>query len=242
MKLHDLLIERIDLSKPTMIDFKGHQWLPVSGELAGQGIQARVYKTGSGVVTKVAVLDDELGLRDPAVKFLDIILQHQDNPFFPRIYHARVYRDKEGILDPILIVQMEKLMKLTDPKIEDASADLLDQLGIGTTELSQHFKDHVKKSDWSKSTKRIMTKTSALNQKMMKLAMDGDANAIAKLGSRSKNPKFREALKLLAPTMAKEGSDLHHGNWMVRLTGAGPQLVIIDPFTSSTDANFGFRQ
>ena len=237
MKLHDLLIERIDLSKPTMIDFKGHQWLPVSGELAGQGIQARVYKTGSGVVTKVAVLDDELGLRDPAVKFLDIILQHQDNPFFPRIYHARVYRDKEGILNPILLVQMEKLMSMTDPKIEDAAAGLLDQLGIGTSELSPKFKEYVKRSEWSKPTKRIMTKTSALNNKLMSASMKGDTKAIARLGSRSKNPQFREAIKLLAPTMAKEGSDLHHGNWMVRLTAAGPQLVIIDPFAPSTDAN-----
>lgn len=235
MKLHELLIEKIDLTKSTQVDFKGHQWLPVSGDLVGQGVQARAYNAGMGMVNKVVVLDDELGLQDPAVKFLDIILQHQDNPFFPKIYHARVYRDKEGILDPILLVQMEKLIPITDEKIRDSVAGLFDQLGIGTKELSPAFKKHVSKYD--KSTKKILSKTSALSSKLMNAAMAGDSRAIARLGSRSKNPQFREAIKLLAPTMAQEGSDLHHGNWMVRLTGSGPQLVIIDPFVPSNLPN-----
>ena len=235
MKLNELLVEKIDLTKSTKVDLKGHQWLPISGDLAGKGVQARAYKTGMGMITKVAVLDDELGLRDPAVKFLDIILQHQDNPFFPKIYHARVYRDKEGILDPILLVQMEKLMPITDEKIRDSVAGLFDKLGIGTKDLSPAFTKHVKQYD--KPTQTILSKTSALNKKLMTAAMAGDSKAIARHGSRSKNPQFREALKLLAPTMAQEGSDLHHGNWMVRLTGVGPQLVIIDPFAPSATPN-----
>lgn len=232
MKLHELLIEKIDLSKSTPIDFRGRQWIPVSGHAIGSGVQARAYHTGTGMVTKVAVLDEDLGLNDPAVKFLDLILQHQDNPFFPKIYHARVYRDKEGAADPILIVQMEKLTPLTDEKIVDAASGLLDQLGIGTKEMSPAFKKHV--SQYGKPTANVLTKTSALKQKLQGAFQEKD---ITKLASRSKNPQFREAIKVLAPAMLKYGVDLHHGNWMVRLTGAGPQLVIIDPFAPSSSPN-----
>jgi len=235
MKLHELLTEKIDLTKSTPISFRGRQWIPISGEMAGEGAQAKVYNTGLGMVTKVAVLDEELGLNDPAVNFLDIILEHQDNPFFPKIYHARVYRDKEGIKDPVLLVQMEKLMSIVDPKIVDAVSGLFDQLGIGTKEISKEFKQHVKQ--YGKSTANVLTRTRALNNKIRDGWMLENPKAIAKLGSRSKNPQFREAVKFLTPAFLKHGNDLHHGNWMVRLTGSGPQLVIIDPFAPSAIPN-----
>jgi hypothetical protein len=231
MKLQELF-EKIDLSTSTPIQFGDSNWLPISGDLVGQGVQARVFSAGPGMVTKIAVLDEEMGLNDPTIKFLDLILEHQDNPFFPKIYHARVYRDKEGIKNPVLIVQMEKLIPITDPKIRDASAGLYDQLGIGTKNLSPAFKQHIKQFD--KPTQTILSKTSALRDKISKAPESKD---ITKLGSRSKNPQFKEALKVLGPAMKKHGDDLHHGNWMVRLTGAGPQLVIVDPFTPSVSPN-----
>ena len=43
------------------------------------------------------------------------------------------------------------------------------------------------------------------------------------------DPKFAEALRLIKPFVDKFGNDLHHKNIMVRLTGTGPQLVLIDP-------------
>jgi len=238
MKLHEILIERVDLSRSTPIDFRGQQWIPVSGDMAGEGVQARVYKTGLGMVTKVAVLDEDLGMRDPAVKFLRIILQHQDNPFFPKIYHARVYRDKEGVLDPVLLVQMEKLMPLNNERIRDAVSGLFDQLGIGIKDLNPKMVQHFKQN-YDPSTANYMQRATALKQKIMQAAFNDDPKAIARLGSRSKNPQFREAMKILAPAFASEGSDLHHGNWMVRLTGAGPQLVIVDPFAPSSSPNLG---
>ena len=222
MKIQELF-EKIDLSTSTPIQFRNGQWLPISGELAGKGIQARVYNTGQGMVTKVAVLDEEKGINDNAVKFLDLVLQHQDNPFFPKIYHARIYRDKEGVRNPILVVQMEKLIKVYDPKIADAAESLFRQLKVPT---EKHL---VKQSHSEDPLTRIQARTDSFQRKVERLT----PAELSKMASKSKNPQFKEAVDVLVPQMQKLGGDLHFGNWMVRLTGSGPQLVVIDPFVAS---------
>jgi hypothetical protein len=51
------------------------------------------------------------------------------------------------------------------------------------------------------------------------------------LARNTKNPKLREALRLVEHIikMPFVFPDMHNGNWMIRLTGVGPQLVIVDP-------------
>jgi hypothetical protein len=41
-------------------------------------------------------------------------------------------------------------------------------------------------------------------------------------------------MKLLYPYWKKYGNDMHEGNWMLRLSSHGPQLVALDPFYPTT--------
>jgi hypothetical protein len=218
MKLQELF-ENIDISTETPVSFKGQKWFPVSGDLVGTGMQAKVYHTGQGVVTKVASIG---GMNDSTMKFLQIILDHQDNPFFPKIYHARVYKDKDKRIDRlVLLVQMEKLTPLSSDKIEDAAIHLFDQLGFELNDVEE--RTIAAASYNSRQGVRLQMLTRYVDM-FFDTTQDQD-----NLLQKSKNPKFNEAIKLLHPYM--DGmSDLHAGNWMVRLTGHGPQLVIIDPF------------
>jgi hypothetical protein len=53
---------------------------------------------------------------------------HQDNPFFPRIYKAKIYKDEENLY--ALRVEMEKLISLYDPKMIDTAPHIFRQLGL----------------------------------------------------------------------------------------------------------------
>ncbi len=215
MKLQELL-EGIDLTKSTPIQLKnrnGRVLIPTSGDLAGEGVQATVRHTGQGIVTKSAGIT---GPTDPAVEFLKIILDNQDNPFFPKIYHARMYRSNTAKDDDhqFLVVQMEKLTPLTSSKIQDAALSLFNQLGFRGDHVDDVARDIDRLASGSMSTSEV----------------DNFLN-------KTKNPNFKKAVNLILPHMRKHGSDFHGGNWMIRLTGSGPQLVIIDPFPPAVYIN-----
>jgi hypothetical protein len=220
MKLQELN-EGIDISKETPVSFKGRKRFPVSGDLVGSGQQARVYHTGQGVVTKVASIGD---MNDSTMKFLDIILKHQDNPFFPKIYHARVYKDKDQKVNNLtLLIQMEKLTPLTSDKIQDVAVQMLDQLGL---ELSD-YQERLIRATAPEEKQRYRLQMLSRN---VDVFFDAPEYKRDEWLQSSKNPKFGEAIKLISPYINRGISDLHSGNWMMRLTGHGPQLVIIDPF------------
>jgi len=220
MKLQDIA-ESIDVSKTVPIDFKGRKYLPISGDLAGEGVQARVYKTGIGTVTKVAVIDRDAGLHDSAVKFLELILKHQDNPFFPRIYHAKIYEDKTGERKHnILVVQMEKLVPLKSPKIRDSVVEMMRRLGIHEPPSRHDKETFIDSIDY--------------NLAQFNVGVWRDDDKFKDILRRTTNPKFKEAFELMHDGFELFGTDLHSGNMMVRLTSSGPQLVVIDPFGATT--------
>jgi len=228
MKLQEIICEKSDLSVATPINFKGRTFLPISGDLAGEGVQARVYHTGQGMVTKVASAES---MDDPTLKFLKIVLDNQDNPFFPKIYHARLYKDKTGQKEHMLIVvQMEKLTPLQSSKIEDAAIGLFHQLGFELNQ-SEEYKIAERPPEKQKQA-RIQ-----YYARYVDMFFDATEEKREKLLKSSKNPQFNEAIRLLYPYVEYGMSDLHAANWMARLTKHGPQLVIIDPFTPDSFRN-----
>jgi len=201
MKLQELF-EKIDLTKTTPVKIRGKDVIPVSGDLVGHGVQGKVYSTGTGVVTKSAVIT---GPGDPTVKFLKTVIKHQDNPFFPKIYHAKIYKNKNSTSEDdylYLVVQMEKLLPLTNPKIKETAIELLSRLGFNGED--------------------------AFDQ--LDALLYGPPKALQDFLKKSRNPKFKEAMSIILPGLRQFDSDLHSGNLMVRLTSAGPHLVITDPF------------
>ncbi len=177
---------------------------------------------GSGIVDSEVYVDTKhpnrvlkvvpiRNMNDPYYRFLRMIEQHQNNPFFPKIYGIKVYdttnqleygTELYDIPHYYLYVFMERLQPITvlDPQ---HAYQLLDSLGI---EYSGKLTDD-------------LSLRSLLSNKMVRQY----------LRQTTVNPQFKQALRLLEPMIKHYGGDLHIDNFMIRLTGVGPQLVIVDP-------------
>lgn len=173
---------------------------------AGSGQQAEVYgfRTRPNSVTKVAKLT---GLDDPYLDFVATITQHQNNPFFPQIQSAKIL---EFYDEYWLAVQMEKLQPMSGDT-QAAAVKALQTLGIDPRDMDP--------SVWG-------TDTQDGNLKQM----FGNAKYRKELADNTKNPQFKEALQILEPAFQQFGSDMHDKNLMVRSSGKGSQIVLIDPF------------
>ena len=58
-------------------------------DMVGDGAEAEVFKAGTNSVVKV--IDYYKEDNDPTVHYVDMIMDNQDNPYFPRIYGAKAY-------------------------------------------------------------------------------------------------------------------------------------------------------
>ena len=153
-------------------------------------------------------------------------LDHQDNPFFPKIYNAKIYIYPLNHVgghahDGILYVEMERLHELNANKLRDNIEPILQSLGIS--------------SDLIKHNAELMTTSNDYGGDMYYVLFDffKDKESMKKLLASSKNPKFKQALQIILKTNDENyisNLDLHGGNLMFRLTGVGPQLVFSDPF------------
>ena len=210
MKVADLLeadIPRISTNRRPLQKSAKHKIL-------GRGVQgmAQQHARDPNKVIKTSEIYHENPEKDEYVQFIKLILDHQDNPFFPRIHKAKlVYNNRTDTYE--LVAVMEKLVSLRNEKIRDVAEHLFNQMDIKVEDAVVHERDKEDFRwlfDWFKDPE---------NRK--------------KIVQHSKNPQFKQAMKLLEPYIQKYGQDLHGGNIMVRLTGHGPQLVIIDPFSIS---------
>ena len=183
----------------------------VSGneKVLGTGIQGTAFATPRpNEVRKIYGLDS---LNDSYYKFIKMIEQHQDNPFFPRIYRHRVYKNKPITVSRISdysmtgVVMMEKLHPMFGGEVPDeVIRAMFNNLGINIenfVNISQMFR-------YSTDVAKRMAETT--------------------------NDQFAEALRILLGT-GRRFFDLHANNWMVRLTSVGPQLVILDPVYGAED-------
>jgi hypothetical protein len=189
--------------------------MPTRFKLIGSGygggvIDSEVYKDlkhPSRVLKVVKVFD----AGDPYIKFIKLTINHQDNPFFPRIYGYKIHEEEgdQSLRNDNLMydhytvyVFMEKLIPIH--KFDDSMVrQQLKTIGINYTgPLTDSFE----------------------LSKLMKNAADR-----SHIASNSLIPKFQEAMSLLEPLFKEAGSDMHIDNIMMRLTKYGPQFVIIDP-------------
>jgi hypothetical protein len=178
-----------------------------SDKLLGSGIQGVALKTNKpNQIRKVYGLDD---LQDPYYLFLKIIQHHQDNPFFPRIYKHKIYKNKAISVSRISkyamtgVALMEKLHPLFGGKIPpEVIRAMFENLGVNVDDYDNIGNTFRFRTD----IERIIKDTT--------------------------NEKFAEALTILISS-GRNRFDLHANNWMVRLTSVGPQLVILDPVYGS---------
>jgi len=180
-----------------------------AGEELGTGDYgaASAHPRQQNVVVKSAYVKDPK--TDGYLKFIRLVQEHQDNPFFPKIYKAKMIKHSkyEGY---DLILTMERLHEANDPKISDAVVQNFERLGLP--------------SNIAASTTKKGYESVTASRKWLE-----DSSNRQELAKNTPNPKFREALNILEPLLAGSNNDLHARNWMVRLTSSGPQLVVIDP-------------
>lgn len=209
MRIHEILVERKMIGHIPMVDSPGQAVPGKKAKPIGIGAQASAYELPNqpGSIIKYVQVEN---LKDAHLKFTNLILAHQDNPFFPRIYNAKLIRNLDSSGDEEyneyqLIVQMEKLKHLNTEELDGKL--FLGQLGFPKDErFGYDLEILMNNFNGPKSRK--------------------------KLAARTKNPKFKEALELLEPYFKYYGSDLHDDNVMARLTSIGPQLVIVDPISN----------
>lgn len=181
-------------------------------DIIASGAEGTVFKpkkSPNTIIKKVFLREENGKIISSYLDFIDTIMDHQDNPYFPKIYKAVVHK---SVGDPYLILSMEKLHNMNHPILKDTARQLLSNLFKGG------------EIDFD-SYGRI----SFIN--LEDLAHSLGFDSVESMISASRDPKFKEAYRILKPLLKKYDDDLHEGNIMVRLTGHGPQLVIIDPLT-----------
>ena len=141
----------------------------------------------------------------PYLDFLNVALKHQDNPFFPKIYHAKRYDDHSS--GESVFIQAERLHELDDFEFRKHTVAIMNQLGIELTDADFRNRIWVVKIFEAFETSK----------------------GRAKLVEKSTNPQFKQAMKAIEPLLRKYKSDMHGQNFMFRTGGGEPHLVIIDP-------------
>lgn len=179
----------------------------------GGGLQSRTYNyLPRQTAVKVANIT---GSDDPTYQFLRVVLKHQDNPYFPKIYSVRKYKlkptesSRRAINNHKLIITMEKLGKFTSFDIKQ----LEKTIGV---KFGRFFGKSMSDEE---ASKHLQTK------------LFRDPQWRLKLRRTTKDAYLRQALRLLEPLFNHYRSDMHFGNIMLRGIGPNKHLVFIDPIT-----------
>jgi len=261
MKVRDIITERN--SAPNGIQHVKVNHLPNledSNEQIGSGYEAKVYagKDGGTVIKEVLLKGspEESGIYN----YINMVLQNQDNPFFPRIYNAKLYTHKTMGRHK-LVVQMEKLTDFNSAKTEHLLPQLLDQMGIDIQDVagrSKYRSNQLSSGNYGEEPTKPDDEQAAFKRNAERKETLGDYGDVmfqrfrtpegrAELMRTVKNPKLKQAIQATDKILNKAAdrfdsdggrkttADLHDANVMLRLTNHGPQLVITDPMADFQD-------
>jgi len=250
MKVYELLeragnIKHVSVSQ--LPDMEGNK--PI-----GSGYEAKVYNSKDvGTVIKEVTIRGNV--EESAIyNYINMVMSHQDNPFFPRINNAKLYTHKTMGAHK-LVIQMEKLTDFNNAKVEHLLPQLLDQLGIDIQDVAGRSKyriNQISSGNYGQEPTSGNDEREEYRRGQERKETLGDLGDVLwqrfrtkqgreELMKVAKNPQVKEAIKLTDEVLnaadarhAAGGSretsaDLHDSNIMVRLTSHGPQLVITDP-------------
>lgn len=200
----------------------------------GRGMFASVYERPSrpGTVVKLARVNDKN--KDGYYSYINKVAKAaESNPFLPRIYSAKFIEDKRNEGQGYFAVEMEKLHPLS-------SMDDNMLIAIGNN-IWPKFEQHVQLllkmfRGEVDDDGRLITPHEHIQHALADIINDlihginiPDVN----------NRKLNQALDYINQILAADPKlfgDVHHENVMVRLTPAGPQLVITDPIAQYTSS------
>jgi hypothetical protein len=182
----------------------------------GAGVEAIVFQSkrpqDAGVVTKWLRNQISDATNNSTIKMLTE-MQKQNSTYFPKVYSIKQHNLDNGMFE--FVIKMEKLYKDLKQYCVDISDDDLMQLQL----INQILNDET-------SQKLIdnMHDDQVEFDAMMTLVFR-NIRTYHKLGLL--NPQFKKSLVFVR--QFSRVLDLHLGNFMIRLTNVGPQLVIVDP-------------
>ena len=199
------------------------------GNQIGKGRQAKVFefpnKPGT-VIKHVSVKEDFK--TDVHANFINLAIKHQDNPFFPKIYNAKIYTNKgkfgaeHAPGEKTLVVQMEKLHPMNKSNISDSAQHLLYSIGIDNSKPrgpeTEEDPNPINNVQRSMDIDAVLRRAFEDSTKRMEIAEN------------TKNPHLAKAIYALEPLFQSYDNDILIQNLMLRLTSTGPQLVFTDPF------------
>ena len=193
-------------------------------DIIGSGWQTVVYahKKHANSVIKIASIDDA---GDPIYQSLRVFFNHQNNPFFPKIYNYKVYPSRDVTDD-----EMDHLETFADIKEIGPPKDSPYKLVIVTERLqpiesiSQNEILAMMESLGILQDVKNSPRTYIEHRSQM-MSMFRFPETRGYMRQNTTNKDFANALRLLEPLFRKFAPDMHFNNVMLR----GRQLVIIDP-------------
>lgn len=190
----------------------------------GAGWQSMVYalKNHPDKVAKISNIHDE---SDPIYQFVRVAKNHQNNPYFPKIYNAKMYPsipqdewDRDETMKNIdpnnwTPMQRKKILVYISEKLKPLSE--VDDSVIRQLRVNMGIDPTFKKSRMG--------------------AVFGDPHDLAWLYKTTNDNNLKNAIRLMSPLFKVFATDLHDGNIMIRETTQGLQLVFVDPFSDNID-------
>ena len=194
-------------------------------EIAGVGAQAIAYlhkKYPDKIVKTIQVS----GTTGPSYQFIRLALNHQDNPYFPKIFSIKYYQSS-----PANSSMSDTRYKTFDYEYDDTPPDRLDNTIIIVTEKLSPIRDITEQDLKVFGIDNIPIDTSNYNNPFaVKFRFAFTEPSYRKLMiNHTTNKYLKQALKLLEPLFANYPPDMHKGNIMQRDNN---QWVFIDPITN----------
>lgn len=186
----------------------------------GKGSEAIVFQSGKpnqvGVARKWLRNQSRDVEKNPAIRFL-IKSQQANNTALPRVYSIKQFKYFNDKYD--FMIEMEKLSQTMGGYLDKNIRDPHMMYPL----WSQIFRPEVV----DRLDQQAITSLDEFKRRFERAVAGKDKHLL--------NSNFRGALELVQSLLYRiENSvDLHKGNFMIRLTSTGPQLVITDPVISN---------
>jgi hypothetical protein len=202
----------------------------------GSGVQSIAYELTKkpNSILKVINLQD---LNDPTIAFIRVCMNHQDNPYFPRIYKMRVFESNR--IDPY---EYQYLFNLNNPPI-NAELPLVGDYVAFVVMERLHSVDVVNPDVHQHIGKQLVSLGVIPDKDAMNIKIGGSWRRMDlskyfdthekrhNIINNCQDRDFCEAMRILEPVFRRHKPDMHMGNLMARRSNDGIQLVIMDPVT-----------
>lgn len=173
----------------------------------GQQATAYIHPDEHTVIKSINIA----GTSDPVYQFLRLCKNHQNNPFFPKVYSIKSYPLKDNTDNRFtnkLVITMERLFRLEEsmyPLVAQTLGFRFDQPRDMIAASRQLVQKQFGSPEWRKQAAQT-----------------------------TKNPQLKQALRLLEPLFRHYDNDMHLKNIMYRKGAHGqPEIVFMDPIIDS---------